>query len=173
MAEPDDEFLRLVTEFQPRLYGYLLSLLADSDATQDVLQETNVVIWRKNSEFQPGTSFKAWAFRIAYLQVMAFRQKQLRDKLVFDDGTLAKVGEDASRNDDLFSGRQLRLEDCLRKLPDNQREIITQRYLRGISVAELAVTMKRSANSISQLLFRARKNLLDCLDRFTPARQES
>jgi RNA polymerase sigma-70 factor (ECF subfamily) len=159
------EFLELVTEFQPRLYGYVMSLLGDREAASEVLQETNVVIWRKAAEFQPNTSFKAWAFRIASFQVMAWRQRQIRDRLVFDEGVLERLDVRASERDEDFTGRRDRLEECLRKLPDRQRELILARYLDGASVVELAVQTQRTANAVSQLLFRARKNLLDCLGR--------
>mgnify|MGYP000113776971 CR=1 FL=1 len=31
------------------------------DGVDDVLQETNVVLWEKRATFEPGTNFRAWA----------------------------------------------------------------------------------------------------------------
>jgi len=158
-----DEFLESVTEFQPRLYGYIFSLVADREAAHEILQETNVVLWRKSEEFELGSNFKAWSFRIAYFQFLAYQQRQVRERLVFDEASLQRVAAASDRFDDSYHERRDRLEECLRRLPQRQRELIVKRYLEGVSIDELAVETKRTSNAISQLLFRARRNLLDCL----------
>ena len=46
-AEPPFEFVQLLTSNQSRLYAYVLSLLGDRTQAEDVMQETNAVLWRK------------------------------------------------------------------------------------------------------------------------------
>ena len=41
-----------MTDHQGRLFGYILSLLGDADAANDVLQEANIVLWRDSREFR-------------------------------------------------------------------------------------------------------------------------
>ena len=79
-SEATRMFIELMTEFQPRLYGYILSLAGNPDAANDVLQDVNIVLWKQSSQFKPGSNFKAWSFRIAHFQYMAYRQKRLREK---------------------------------------------------------------------------------------------
>jgi RNA polymerase sigma-70 factor (ECF subfamily) len=67
----ESEFVLLITSHQAAIYAYVLTLLPDRVAAQDILQETNLVLCRKRDEFEPGTNFKAWAFSIAYWQTMA------------------------------------------------------------------------------------------------------
>ena len=101
-----DGFVKLMTAHQGRLYAYVLSLLGDPDQANDVLQEANLVLWRTAGEFQMGSNFRAWAFRIAHFQVMAHRQRQLRDRLVFDDEMLAVLDPAAKAVDETTkSGR--------------------------------------------------------------------
>ena len=80
-----EQFVELMTNFQGRLYAFILSLMGDPNSANDILQETNIVLWNKSSEFELGTNFKAWSFRIASFQVMAYRQRCMRDRLIFDD----------------------------------------------------------------------------------------
>ena len=49
MASPEttEKFVQRLTANQTRLYGYVYSLLADHSRTADVVQETNLVLWRK------------------------------------------------------------------------------------------------------------------------------
>ena len=161
-----DDFLRLMTEFQGRLFGYIFSLLGDPDRANDVLQETNVVLWRDSKEFVPGSNFKAWAFRVAHFQVMAFRQKQIRDKLVFEDDMLEAVAFGAREADESFDGRRERLAGCLEKLSAPLREMLRRRYAEGQSLQEIGQERGMTSNAVTQALFRIRQSLVQCVARY-------
>ena len=166
MSEPinqSEAFLELMNSFQPRLYGYILSLIGNPDLANDVLQETNLVLWKKSGEFQTGTSFRAWSFRVAHFQVMAQRQRQIRDKLLFDDELLLNLEKEAKAADDSHQQRNQHLTACIEKLNDRHRELVRLRYGLNLSVKDIAAQLKLNANAITQTLFRARSNLIDCV----------
>ena len=79
------------------MFAYILSLLGNRTQAEDVMQETNAVLWRKAHEFKLGTNFGAWMLRVAYFQVMAHRRKITRDRLVFDDDFLADIADYAQQ----------------------------------------------------------------------------
>ncbi len=160
-----EAFVRLMTEHQGRLYAYVLSLLGDPDQANDVLQEANLVLWRNAAEFQIGSNFRAWAFRIAHFQVMACRQRQLRDRLVFDDEMLALLDPAAKAVDETYEDRQQRLTACLETLPEAQRDLLRRRYADGLSLETIAESIRRTANAVAQTLFRVRRTLIDCVTR--------
>ena len=76
------DFETLIETHQSALRGFILSLVADCSAAEDILQETNLVAWRKAADFESGSNFRAWAFRIAHFQILSYRQKVSRDRLV-------------------------------------------------------------------------------------------
>ena len=88
-----DQFITHLTAAQPSLWAYVFSLLPDHGAAQDVLQETNLTLWRKANEFQTGTSFLAWSCQVAYFHVLSHRRRVRRDRLVFDEEVLAYLAE--------------------------------------------------------------------------------
>ena len=45
--DPKERFVTSLTDSQDLLYAYILSLFPDVDLARDVLQETNLVLWRK------------------------------------------------------------------------------------------------------------------------------
>jgi RNA polymerase sigma-70 factor (ECF subfamily) len=165
LSRNSDAFVQLMTEHQGRLFAYVLSLLGDPDQANDVLQEANLVLWRNAEEFQMGSNFRAWAFRIAHFQVMAHRQRLLRDRLVFDDEMLAVLDPAAKAVDETYEERQERLTVCLEKLPEAQRDLLRQRYADGLSLQAIAESVRRTANAVAQTLFRARRKLIDCVTR--------
>src|SRR5262245_17995999 len=166
-SRESDEFVRLMTEHQGRLFAYIFSLVGDPDAANDVLQEANVVLWRDSREFRPGSNFKAWSFRVAHFQVMAWRQRQIRDRLVFEDDMLEVLAFAARETDDAFDARQQRLTGCLEKLNPTHREMIRRRYAEGSPLSSIAQERGMTANAVMQALFRNRQSLMQCVARFS------
>jgi RNA polymerase sigma-70 factor (ECF subfamily) len=170
VAAPNDsdehrDFIQLMTEFQPRLYGYILSLAGNPDAANDVLQEANIVLWKQFSQFKPGSNFKAWAFRIAHFQYMAYRQKRLRDKILFSDELLSQLANEAKEVDETYEQRAEVLEHCLELMPVRSREAIRLRYADELNVNQMAEKLNRNSNAVYQILFRARRWLIECVQR--------
>ena len=79
----DSEFVALLTEHQSSLRYYVASLLPGDSAAADVAQQANATIWKKRDDFELGTNFKAWIFSIARYEVLNYRKKDSRDRLVF------------------------------------------------------------------------------------------
>lgn len=161
-----DAFVRLMTEHQGRLFAYIFSLLGNPDAANDVLQEVNVVLWRDSREFRHGSNFKAWAFRVAHFQVMAWRQRQIRDRLVFEDDLLEAIATGAREVDDMFDRRQEKLSGCLEKLTPEHREMLRRRYGEDAPLSSLATERGTTANAVMQTLFRIRQRLMQCVARY-------
>ena len=53
-------FVELLTQHQRSLYGYIYTMVRNSSDSDDILQETNLVLWKKRLEYKTGTSFIAW-----------------------------------------------------------------------------------------------------------------
>ncbi|MGL4513756.1 MAG: sigma-70 family RNA polymerase sigma factor [Lacipirellulaceae bacterium] len=164
-TDSDDEFVLSIIEVQSRLYAYVLSLILDRERAKDVLQQTNVVLLQKKENYQPGTSFFAWAAKTAFYEVLAERRRRGRDKHLFSDDLLAVVATVAAEVAGSLEQRADALRECLALLSPIQRETLLARYRPGGSVAGLADELGKTPNAISALLFRLRSTLLDCVQR--------
>jgi RNA polymerase sigma-70 factor (ECF subfamily) len=167
MDEKKEEFIRQLTAAQSSLWAYIFSLLPDHAGAQDVLQQANLTLWRKADDFQPGSSFFAWASRAAYFHVLTYRRGMRRDRLVFNDEVFAYLAErQAERlSEGVPSERVSALRGCLEKLPPHSRRLLESRYSPGASVKNLAETDGRSTAALSQVLYRIRETLLLCIER--------
>lgn len=159
-----DEFVRRLTECQNRLYVYILALLPDADRARDVLQEANVVLWRKADQFQAGTSFQAWACKVAYYEVLSERRRRGRDKLLFNNETLELVAEATEGRLDKLDERALALDECLQRLDQRHRQRLHDRYGPGGSVELAASQAGQTRGSIAVTLHRIRSALLRCIE---------
>jgi RNA polymerase sigma-70 factor (ECF subfamily) len=159
-----ERFVRLLTGNQEKLYAFVRSLVFDANAARDILQDTNLVLWRKASEFRSGTDFMLWACRVARYQVMAHLRDARRDRHVFEDDLLDELADEAQRRVESVDRRREALRVCLQKLTEEQRQMIQRRYS-DISVAEIAQMVGRTPNHVYQLLFRIRHMLMRCVQK--------
>ena len=158
----EDDFIEQLTTIQGRIYAYILSLIGDVNQAFDVLQEANLVLWKKADEFQPGSNFAAWALQVAYFQVLAFRKRQQRDRLVFNEETVAQLAQKDTDSAELVA-RQARLRECLKKLTPRHAELVERRYARGENLPQIAESLGETANAVAQALHRARLALVRCV----------
>lgn len=165
MSDPGEELVAKLTLSQNRLQAYIFTLTGDREAVQDILQATNLVIWRKAKDFVPGSNFIAWAFQIARYQVLAHRQKYARERLVFSDELVNELAAsmDLGASDECFNDRQAALAHCLEKISSDQRSVIWRRYRDGLRMKEIAEEIGKTTSAVEQMIHRLRIVLMRCI----------
>ncbi len=154
-----------IASIQTRLLGFIRAMQVSKPDAQDILQETNRVLWRKQGDFEIGTNFWAWASKVAFFQVMAFRKRSSRDRHVFGDELVHLMSDEMAARPAPPQADHQRLTECLKRLPDRQREAIQGIYFNDEGHTSVAESMDLNENAVSQLVFRARQNLRQCLSR--------
>ncbi|MEM9365421.1 MAG: sigma-70 family RNA polymerase sigma factor [Planctomycetota bacterium] len=163
--ESPADTIRLISQHQAVLLAYILTLHPNRGEADDILQETNVVLWQKVGEFRMGSNFKAWAFRIAYLQTLAHLKRGTRgDWLGFSTELIETLSRDADSGLTDFEQRHAALRTCLAKLPDKDRTIIRGHYEQRLALSDLSVEVGRSVGALKQVLFRVRRSLRSCIE---------
>ncbi len=164
-AEQVTEFVQLFTQHQRRLFLHILAQVPHPVDAEEILQETNVIAWSKFGKFQRGTNFLAWAAQIATFEIMKYRSRRRRERLLFSEEFLETVAQTSLERSDELEARRTALFDCIQKLRANDRALIQQRYAPGESGKGLAETLGRPANSVYQSLGRIRRTLWECVER--------
>ncbi len=162
---PSAEFVQLFTKLQRRLFLFILSQVGSPADAEEVLQETNVIIWSKYHQFQLGTNFFAWAGMIATYEIRKFRDRRRDRRLQFSDDFLSQVSAEAIELSDELELRREALNECLHRLKPDDRELIQARYAPGENGLKVAEKLGRPTNSVYQSVGRIRKVLFDCVTR--------
>lgn len=157
-------FVQLLTQYQQRVLLFILSLVPNRADAEEILQETNLVLWRRFEEFQPGSDFRAWAFQVAYNKVKAFQERRGRERLRFGPKVMDRLAAIAAAEDDLPAILDA-LKECKEKLPEQDRELIERRYQPGATTASVAAELGRSVAAVYKALVRIRRTLYDCIQR--------
>lgn len=169
MSEQDSqsEMVTLISASQTRLLAYIFSLTANREAAEEILQATNLVIWRKADTFEKGSNFIAWAFKIARLQILEHRSKATRDQFVYSQELVDELTHTVASHRDFcgMSERQDALLACLEGLPASRRELLWLRYRDSMQLADIAKEIGKNVSATGVLMHRLRQLLLDCIQR--------
>lgn len=160
----DESFIQLLTAEQFKLLHYIAKLLGNPNEAQNILQETNLVLWRKSHEFQPGTNFSTWAHSVAYWQVRAFVRDRQRDKHVFSEELVRQLAsKDPSESVD--TDIRIALRHCLSGVSAANLKMLRERYEEGASIQTLADRLGKNPSAVKVALLRIRRALLRCIER--------
>ncbi|MGD0896821.1 MAG: sigma-70 family RNA polymerase sigma factor [Thermoguttaceae bacterium] len=163
-GSPDREHLvQLIAQGQRRLSGYVRLLVPNRSDAEEVLQEVNLTLWRRGDEFRPESDFAAWSYAIARYQVLAYRKRRARDRLLFGEELLEQLADSALACAEGTGPRREALEHCVRKLTGRQRRLLHLRYASQAGMERLAEEIGRSVKSAYRILGKIHMNLLDCI----------
>lgn len=156
-------FVELLTQHQRKLFSYIYTLVPNVSDTDDLLQETNLVLWNKRSEFKLGTNFSAWACRIAYFKVQNYLRNKVNKHAFFSEEFLSEISELLVDRTEVHSIYSMLLINCLGKLSSASQQLLKLRYDGTRSIQQLAKEMGRSAGSIYNTLGQIRRKLWECV----------
>jgi RNA polymerase sigma-70 factor (ECF subfamily) len=160
-------FLRLFLQNERRLYAYIFTLLHNQSDSDDVLQETSLVLWDKFDALNPPNDFAAWACRIAYFKVLDFLKKRQRSRVFFGQALLDRLAETAVEQADALQldERREALARCIEKLSERDRELLGWRFAEGGSTRSAADHVGKRIDAVYKSLARIRHILFNCVSR--------
>lgn len=161
-----DDFIRLYTRHERQLRAFVFGLVVSRDAVDEIMQEVSVVLWKKFTELKEPEGFLPWASVIARYEVLMYRRKYARDRLVFDESVLLQLADEHGCGIGEEASEQLLqdLSSCLQRLPDRDRKLLRLAYCDGNRLTNMATDMGVTANALSKSLGRLRRRLRTCIE---------
>ena len=152
-----------LSEIQGRLFAFIFSAVFNKDDASDILQETNLILCKKQNEFDPNLGeLSHWAFAICRYQIMAFKTKKGRSKLVLSNELTESILDEQEDLLKEFDIHKKALDICYSQLPSHMIEISRLRFKEGKSMKEISKTVGRSMGAISATIHRLRLRLIKC-----------
>lgn len=170
-ADQVEQFVRLFSAHQKQLHSYIVAIVPNRADADDILQETSAVLWRKFAQYEAGTHFGAWACRIAYFEILAFRRRNRVNALRLSDSCVELVSGHIVERSEELEARHRALVECLTKLRPTHRDLIAMRYGGGVTIKEVAEKIGRSVEGLYKTFRHIHRTLFECVDR-TMAREE-
>lgn len=166
-------FEALIAAFEKPLFNYAHRLLLDPHDAEEVVQDTFIrahkALTRKYSEAQcRDLQLRAWLFRIARnlsRNKRRGKRHELEQQISETGAEIESVSAlsivcEVEKREDLE-----RLDDAIRGLPEEVRELIVLRFIEEMSYAEIAETTGTSEASLRGKVFRSLRALRDALSK--------
>jgi RNA polymerase sigma factor (sigma-70 family) len=153
-----EAFELLFRQFHGEVYGWLLRLVRDPSAAEDLTVEVFWRIYRAHARFDPGRSFGAWARRIASNAAMDHLRRERRRGPV--PAPPPPSPDSAGRRD-----LHVRVERVFLQLPPKLRVVAELAIIDDWQHEEIAAALGISRSAVKARAFRAMKFLKDAFIR--------
>lgn len=167
-----EDFERLVTAYESRLYNVALKLSGNSDEAADLTQETFLRAFRAWGRFRRESQAYTWLYRILVNlnKDRIAKESRKRDRetslLAGENGDQVLDLPDASANpEELAQRSEVRdvLAAAIDGLRPGYRECVVLKDMEGLSYDEIAQVMGITVEAVRSRLARARQQLRQTL----------
>lgn len=166
IADRYDQFVALFARHQRAVRGVIRSMLPSAQDADEVMQEVGLACWHKFSDFQTDDSqdaFFRWACVIARFEVLKYRRKCARDRLVLSDETIQLLSAEAEDRALIAEQERQALEDCLNRMPPADQRLLLSVHTRGDSVADIARQLGQKTRRLYSRVNALRDLLGECV----------
>jgi RNA polymerase sigma-70 factor (ECF subfamily) len=152
-----DELQGLIAREIPHLHRYALTLLRNTDAADDLVQDCLERALRKQQLWQRQGSMRSWLFRMLYNIFLNTRQSRRRERLVVPLETIEPTMTESPRQETYVECRAI--AQALDQLPEPQYAAIMLIALGGLAYDEAAWILGVPVGTLRSRLSRGRETL--------------
>lgn len=157
-----DEVERRLASLLPRLRRFARGLARNAADADDLVQAAAERMLKSRDQWQPGTSFDAWAYRVLRnLWIDMGRSGQRRDKVFAPEEQGLRVGAAGGAEATVELHYLMR---AMARLPDEQREAVALVMIEGRAYAEAAEVLDIPMGTLTSRLVRGRQALMKMLE---------
>ncbi|MFT6589527.1 MAG: RNA polymerase sigma factor (sigma-70 family) [Rhodoferax sp.] len=175
VAEHDHAALKSLYEHSAsKLYGLAVRVVTNREWAEDVLQESFLSIWRMAGDYRaslsPPMAWMGLIVRSRGLDLLRRRTAERSQVTQELDETLTDTlaSDSPCPLDSAQASQQASaLHQCLGRLENRQREVVSLAYVRDLSHSELAEQLKLPLGTVKTWIRRGLDQLRLCMARFT------
>ena len=161
----DKAFETLVKRSKSKVYTSIYLIVKDRYIAEDLMQETYIkaIDVIKSGRYNEEGKFLPWVVRIGHnLAIDFFRKDKRYPTIVLEDGSKLfnsfEFAEESSEDIQMKADKISNLRELIKKLPDEQREVLVMRHYEELSFQEIA---DQTGVSINTALGRMRYALIN------------
>lgn len=152
------EFTHNLIAIQKQLYHFALQLTRDPDTANDLLQDTSLLVLKKEHLFTPNTNFSGWCFTIMrHVFINQYRKENRRRKCLeftnnshlINHPTPLTAEKELNKNE---------IYQIINLLPSLQKESFLM-YVDGYKYNEIADNLRVPIGTIKSRIFQCRCSL--------------
>lgn len=156
-TQPSEDFITYYDEYSDAIFRFCITKIRNRDLALDIVQDTFIKAWEYVQAGNTVKNMRALLYRIARNLIIDSVRKKKSESL--DHIIEAGVDfESHAAEATIYRSSEMRIAlEALDSLDQHHRELITMRYIDGMSVKEIAELTEQTTNSVSVRLHRALK----------------
>lgn len=156
----------LVDRYQSFVFTIIHRLIPQREEAEDVSQEVFVKAYLSLAGFKGNSKFSTWLYTIAHTTALSHLRKTRVNTVFAEENVMAVYADGkASTQYPQYNSLRTAVNECIKRLPPDDAEIITLFYLAEQSIEETAAIMQIETNNAKVKLHRARQKLKEIVER--------
>jgi RNA polymerase sigma-70 factor, ECF subfamily len=157
-------FRRLYSHYHRRLHRFLMRLTRERQLTEEVINDTMMVVWQHAADFRGASRVSTWILGIAYRRALKTLERS-RNTSAQDIIVAAATMPDGLLLDALSQGTETHdwIDSALAKLSNEHRMVIELAYFLGLSCEEIAEIVGCPLGTVKTRMFYGRERLRQVL----------
>lgn len=145
-----DAYAALVERYDARLRFYLRRLLGAGGDADDALQDVWLTVVRKLGTLEDPGAFRTWLYRVARHHAISRLRKRRAEVSLEDAGPFEEpaVPDDADEGAGFSPEQAAAIYAALDRLSPSHREILTLRFLGGLTYEQIAGVVDRPVGTV-------------------------
>jgi RNA polymerase sigma-70 factor (ECF subfamily) len=159
------DFYEVYEEHYDRVRNFILASVKNRWVADDLVQETFLRVLQNLSKIRDQTKISSWIFRIAANLCQDYFRSPSRKVLCFEDNPAGELPIESSLEKEFEQYQtSLLVQDLIKLLPENLRQVIYLCDIKEESYQEAADILGISIENVKVRLHRARKQLKAILE---------
>ena len=160
-AGDSDAFGLLYSEYYVPIYRYIYLRTKNPEQTEDLTQDVFLKIYKTIGSIDPTVSSPIGYFYTIARNTLIDYWRKKSTATVSDDELISQVADASPGALDAASLKEQSslLYECLEELTEEQREVITLRFIQELSTAEIAAQLGKKETAIRQMQVRGLRTL--------------
>tara|TARA_B110000438_G_scaffold52764_1_gene52976 strand:- start:2053 stop:2628 length:576 start_codon:yes stop_codon:yes gene_type:complete len=174
-AKNEEAFKILVEKYKDLVYSTIIPIIQNIDDADDLTQEVFIQIYKSIKNFKEKSSLSTWIYKISISKAyehLRYKKRKKRFSILVnifrEDDSLIDIPDFHHPGIQLEQKENAKiLFDAIEKLPDNQKKAYILKNIQGLSYKKISDIMEKSVASVESILFRAKNNLKNILEKKT------
>ncbi|MCH6256876.1 RNA polymerase sigma factor [Puniceicoccaceae bacterium K14] len=156
---PDEinAYRELVKRYEGLIYNFCLKTIGSAQDAEEVAQDSLIQVFHKIHQFENRSAFKTWLYKIVHNycrnRISKISRKQKNQRAYEEQVSKEPATQDKSNAQS--QDNKERIQDALDRLKPKDKEIITYKFILGMTLQEIAETLGLGSSAAKMRFYRA------------------
>jgi len=151
-----DAFRELFERYASQIYCFSLKYLKNEEDAQELVQDVFMKIWEKREILDKSKNIRSFVFTVAVNTIYdTIRRKNIENSFLDFAKNNFDYQSESTWHEVIMNEMYARVEDCVQRLPEQQRKVFVLSRQKGLSNNEISQKLNISKRTVENQLYRA------------------